>query len=113
MASPVWHLAGHLSLKSSPQQEPGPTGETTLTSYPYAHGSISFLFSAFTSCCCYSCKHGFIPPSFFLPAQKLRDRATMPSVTETVAGESLVRNEKKLCVSVWKEERNQGGERDS
>lgn len=29
-----------------------------------------FLFSAFTSCCRYSCKHGFIPPSFFSSSPK-------------------------------------------
>lgn len=46
MASPVWHFAGHLSLKSSQlvrSESTGPTGEPALTPHPGTHGVTPFF----------------------------------------------------------------------
>lgn len=46
MASPVWHFAAHLSLKSSRpvcSKSSGPTGDPALTPHPGTHGAIPFF----------------------------------------------------------------------
>lgn len=90
--------AGHLSLKSSLQQELTPhrgdgANSSSLHTYPF------ILF-----CSCLLLLLLFLLTLLFFPSlcsiPKVQHRAVMLSVTETVVGKSLVRAEERLCLSV-------------